>query len=112
MDVAAPNYVNTQIHFLLSILSSCVTKFFRCQYLGNKKSYQKSAGGKTTGVSKCKNSKKSSNKKICNKKMDFEWVTSRPEHPKVAMDGSKGLQLEIAAHVVLYVGLDGMSAPC
>ena len=26
--------------------------------------------------------------------------------------GSKGLQLEIAAHVVLYVGLDGMSAPC
>ena len=39
--------------------------------------------------------------------MDFEWVTSRPEHPKVAMDevrrGSKGLQLEIAARVVLYV---------
>ena len=43
--------------------------------------------------------------------MDFEWVTSRPEHPKVAMDGSKGLQLEIAAHVVLYVGLDVVRFP-
>ena len=104
MDVAAPNYLNTQIHVLLSIKD--VNDVKDVNISETKRAIRNPLVVKQPEFQNAKTQRNPAIKKSATKK----WILSGSHHGLntrrsqwTKSGGSKGLQLEIAAHVVLYV---------